>query len=183
MKHFKLITTIFLSAIILAACSGNSDVNAVKDSAIENTSTLGGTVSGGDASFSCKIDGKDFSGTGNDQLANAAFMEQGGSLKFVLMPIVSGQKGIPQQMNFSVADKGTTIVHGSDNPDYSVVYSEANAVDNNYTCKEMTVRITSSGASRVTGTFSGTLIEPKTDREVPVTDGKFDIPYSSYSKK
>jgi hypothetical protein len=107
---------------------------------------------------------------------------QGGRLNFVLMPIIAGQKGIPQQMNFFVADKGITIVHGTDNHDYSVVYSEANAMDNNYTCKEMTVTITSSGKSRVTGTFSGTLIEPKTGRNVPVTDCKFDIPYSTYSK-
>lgn len=47
----------------------------------------------------------------------------------------------------------------------------------------MTVTITSSGTSRFTGTFSGALIEPKTDREVPVTDGKFDIPFSSLSEK
>ncbi len=97
--------------------------------------------------------------------------------------VVSGQKGVPAQLSFFVADKGVTNIHGTDDPNHSAMYSEANAIDNDYQCKEMTVTITSSGASRVTGTFSGTLTEPKTDRDVPVKDGRFDIPYSSYSKK
>ncbi len=88
---------------------------------------------------------------------------------------------MPGGFGFEVPDKGTTTIRGVENPDYSIGYTPANTRDN-YECKEMTVTINSSG-TRVTGTFSGALIEPKTDRDVPVTDGKFDIPYSSYSKK
>ena len=64
-----------------------------------------------------------------------------------------------------------------------LLITQENTLDNDYQSKELMVTITSSGTSRVTGTFSGTLTEPKTDRVVPVTDGKFDIPYSSYGKK
>ena len=137
----------------------------------------------GDAGFSCKIDGKDFSGKGTDQIGNAAYTTATGIISFVLMPIVAGQKGVPAQLAFKVANKGITSIHGTDNPAYSVRYTPTNTLDNDYQCKEITVTITSSGTSRVTGTFSGTLIEWKTERDVPVTDGKFDIPYSSYSKK
>jgi len=137
----------------------------------------------GDAGFSCKIDGKDFSGKGTDQIGNAAYTTATGIISFVLMPIVAGQKGVPAQLAFKVANKGITSIHGTDNPAYSVRYTPTNTLDNDYQCKEITVTITSSGTSRVTGKFSGTLIEWKTERDVQVTDGKFDIPYSSYSKK
>ncbi|MDQ2862693.1 MAG: hypothetical protein M3R50_03410 [Bacteroidota bacterium] len=46
----------------------------------------------------------------------------------------------------------------------------------------MTVNITSSGGARFAGTFSGTMIEPNTNREVAVTDGKFDLPIVSPDK-
>ncbi|HVM86929.1 MAG TPA: hypothetical protein VMT76_01990 [Puia sp.] len=45
------------------------------------------------------------------------------------------------------------------------------------------VTITSSDASGVKGTFSGTLRNEKDDKDVTVTDGRFDLPYSSYSQK
>jgi hypothetical protein len=136
-----------------------------------------------DARFSCKIDGKDFSGKGTDEIGNAAYANKPGIISFVLTPIVAGQTGVPAQLAFKVANKGTTTIHGKNNPNNSVRYTPPNTLDNDYQCKEITVTITSSGTSRVTGTFSGTLIEWKTERDVPVTNGKFDIPYSSYSKK
>jgi hypothetical protein len=92
------------------------------------------------------------------------------------------QQGVPPQFNFFVTDHGTITIHASNNGDYAAKYSPG-GIDNDYKCKEITVNITSSGGSRVKGTFSGTLIDPKTDKEIPVTDGKFDIPYSPYSKK
>ena len=188
MQQVKSFSIIIFSACLFFACSGNNTANAGKDSTSTSLQTNASASSNtkastGDASFSCKIDGKDFSGKGTDQMANAALVTTLGIINFILSPIVPGQNGIPAQFAFYVADKGTTSIHGTDNPNYSVHYTQANTVDNAYQCKEMTVTITSSGGSRVTGTFSGTLIEPKTDREVAVTDGKFDIPYSSYSKK
>jgi hypothetical protein len=115
---------IFLSlAFSLLSCKGNSQGNKKN----ENTST-------GNASFSCKVHGKDFSGKGTDQITNAAFVHAPGIIYFTLSPILAGRSGPPYGFGFE-------------------------------------------------GTFSDTLIEPKTGRNVPVTDGKFDIPYSTYSKK
>lgn len=184
MKNVRLWSVMLVASYTLLACSSNSSTSTAKEeSSNAAPDNAGGASSKGDANFSCKIDGKDFSGKGTDQMSNAAMMTDRGIISFILSPIVAGQNGIPAQFAFHVAYKGTTTIHGTDNPNYSAIYSPANTTDNNYQCKEMTVTITSSGTSRVTGTFSGTLLEWKTDRVVQVTDGKFDIPYSSYSKK
>jgi hypothetical protein len=161
MKHLKFTTSIFFSAMLFAACFS---ANAA-----------------GDASFSCKIDGKDFSGKGNSSYANVAIVTRPGLINFVLVPMEK-QQGVPPQFNFFVADHGVTTIHAANNGDFAAKYSPG-GIDNDYKCKEIAVNITSSGASRVTGTFLGTLIDPKTNKEVAVTDGKFDMPYSPYSKK
>jgi hypothetical protein len=174
MKELKGFMLLILTiSCLFYSCIGNNIASVSKDNSASSSTGNSFATSTGDASFSCKIDGKDFSGKGTDEFGNAAYATVPGIINFVLMPIVAGQNGVPAQLAFHVAD----------NPDYSVRYSESNSIDNDYQCKEITVTITSSGTSRVTGTFSGTLIAPKTDRDVPVTDGKFDIPYSSYSKK
>ncbi len=189
MRYFKLIIAVFFSVILFLSCSGKNSVNASADDISATSPETGVSASSntraskGDASFSCKIDGKEFSGKGTDEIGNAAYITRPGIINFVLTPILAGQTGVPAQLAFHVADKGITTIRGTDNADYSVRYTPENTIDNDYQCKEITVMIASSGTSKVTGTFSGTLIEPKTDRIVPVTDGKFDIPYSSYSKK
>ncbi|MEP6950124.1 MAG: hypothetical protein ABI863_12645 [Ginsengibacter sp.] len=161
----------------------NKDSTSSPTSSTENPSEN----STGDASFSCKIDGKDFSGNGTDQILNAASLHAPGIIYFNLSSKFTGDVSADMRcggFGFEVPDKGTTIVRGVEVPAYSIGYTPpGSAATVNYECKEMTVTITSSGGSRVTGTFSGTMIEPKTNREVPVTDGKFNIPYSSLSKK
>ena len=81
MKYLKLITSIFFSAILFIAFSGNCPVNAGK----ENSPSVSGspTTSVGDASFSCKIDGKDFSGKGTDEFGNAAYATESGIISYV----------------------------------------------------------------------------------------------------
>ena len=143
------------------------------------------SLSSSDASFSCKIDGKDFSGKGTDQYVNAASVHAPGIIYFTLSSHFTGDVGADMRaggFGFEVPDKGTTVIRGEENPDYSIGYSLPNDPTHTYRCKAMTVTVNSSG-TRVTGTFSGTLIEPKTGRNVPVTDGKFDLPYSTLSAK
>lgn len=189
MKHLSIIILSIFSLIIYSCGSHNSSpasntadtttANAANASASSNT-----TSSTGDASFSCKIDGKDFSGKGTDQIVNAATVHAPGIIYFSLSPNFSGDPGADMRaggLGFEVPDKGTTVIRGVEDPRYSIGYNLPNDLTNTYRCKEMTITINSSG-TRVTGTFSGILIEPKTDREVPVTNGKFDIPYSTYSK-
>ncbi|HEY5408085.1 MAG TPA: hypothetical protein VIJ92_13405 [Ginsengibacter sp.] len=178
MKKLKQLSVIIF-LFYLCSCNNSSSASGNQAHATTTSTTA---ATGGDASFSCKIDGKDFSGMGTDQMANATMVTTPGIISFILSPVVAGQEGLPAQFAFHVADKGTTTIHGTDNPNYSTRYTPANSTANDE-CKDMIIIITSSGTSRVTGTFSGTLTEPGTDRTVPVTDGKFDIPYSSYSKK
>lgn len=176
-----------LASLLCFSCKGNnSKATAGKESADGNTATAT-TSSTGNASFSCKIDGKDFSGNGTDQILNAASVHAPGVIYFGLSSKFTGDVSADMRcggFGFEVPDKGTTVVRGVEVPAYSIGYTPPGSPPTvNYSCKEMTVTITSSGGSRVAGTFSGTMIEPKTDREVPVTDGKFDIPYSTLGKQ
>ena len=188
MKHLKLFSVILVSSFLLYSCSGNTNANGVKDNssaASANSTNSGASTSTDDASFSYKIDGKDFSGKGTDQIMNAASVHAPGIIYFTLSSGFSGDIAADLKaggLGFEVPDKGTTVIRGVENPNYNIAYGLPNDPTNTYDCKEMTVTINSSG-TRVTGTFSETLIEPKTGRDVPVTDGKFDIPYSTLSKK
>lgn len=186
MKFNNRLALLFIAASF-GACSGNSAVKednggvAVTNS--DNSKTP--SSSSGDASFSCKMDGKDYSGKGTDQIINAASVHAPGIIYFGLSSSYTGDVGADMRaggFGFEVPDKGTTVIRGVENPDYSIAYNPPNEPTKTSICKEMTVTINSSG-TRVTGTFSGTLIEPKTGKEVVVTDGKFDIPYSSLTQK
>ena len=119
MKKLKQLTVIIL---LVQIYSCNNSTSASGNPALQLTEATT-TSAGGDASFSCKIDGKDFSGQGADQFGDAAFVTTPGTINFVLMPIVAGKKGVPAQFAFTVADKGTTTIHGTDNPNYSAHYS------------------------------------------------------------
>ena len=181
---FKRAAFVFITAGF-SACSGN---HAAKpddgDKPVATTVSLKTQPSSGDASFSCTIDGKIFSGKGTDQIVNAASVHAPGIMYFGLSPTYSGEIGADLRaggMGFEVPDKGTTVIRGEENPDYSIAYNLPNDPTHTYRCKEMTLTISSSG-TRVSGIFSGTLIEPKTGRDIPVRDGKFDLPYSTLGK-
>ncbi len=185
MKQIKKILLITLSvSSLLYSCSGNSNASINNDSTSSSTEDLPENSTGA-ASFSCKIDGKDFLGNGSDNLSNAAFKTNPGIINFTLVKIDKTQKGIPEQFSFTVADHGTTTMHNSnstDNGSFSAKYSPRDYNDA-FGFSEVTVNITSSDASGIKGTFSGTLFDPQNKKEIPVTDGKFDLPWSSYSKK
>ncbi|HEV8082325.1 MAG TPA: hypothetical protein VGP55_03945 [Chitinophagaceae bacterium] len=101
MKQIKKMLLITLSASsLLYSCSGNNNAAINKDSTSSPTSSTENSSenSSGDASFSCKIDGKDFSGKGNaDNLA--AFKSGSGVVTFVLAHIEPNQQGIPEQLH------------------------------------------------------------------------------------
>lgn len=186
----KQLVVIFSAGTLFFSCNGNQNAANVKDSSksISAPSTESAAAnSTGNASFSCKVDGKDFSGNGTDQILNAASVHAPGIIYFGLSSKFTGDVSGDMRcggFGFEVPDKGTTIVRGVEVPAYSIGYTPPGLPPTvNYSCKEMTITITASGGSRVAGTFSGTMIEPKTDREVPVTDGKFDIPYSTLGKQ
>ncbi len=138
--------------------------------------------SNADASFSCILDGKEFSGKGTDQNINAAFHltgEDKGQIFFRL----SDMNDIGDKLFFQVpAKEGSTT--------FSVTL--ANSYDGystsdfaTYIDDPVTVTINSISSSRVSGTFSGKYTLQKgsgtssSKQTIEVTDGKFDIPFST----
>jgi hypothetical protein len=181
MKFLPLTICLF-SVVLFGACSGNT--------ATTNGNGLTAAISGNgntdaEASWSCKVDGKDISGKGSDLYINVGTVHAPGILYFTLSTNHTGDLAKDLRVGgfgFEVPDHGTTVIRGVENPDFSIAYSTANDPNSTYACKEITLTISTS-ATRVKGTFSGTIIEPKTSREVPVTEGKFDIPLFPLSKK
>ncbi len=184
MKYLKLFAFHFI-AVSFAACSDNHAAKENNGSvAVASPDASKPSSSSGDASFSCKVDGKDLSGKGTDQIVNAVMVHAPGILFINLSPNPGGDATADIHaggFGFEIPDKGTIVIRGVENPAYSVGYNPPSDPTNTYSCKEMTVTINSS-ATRVTGTFSGTLIDLKASRDVPVTDGKFDLPYSTLPK-
>ncbi|MEO7045018.1 MAG: hypothetical protein ABI091_06890 [Ferruginibacter sp.] len=187
MNHLKLLAGIIFSSCLLYACSGNSTSNAGKDSSVssENVSVN----SSGDASFSYKIDGKTYSGKGTDEYFNCIYKKPNNIIHFILCPIDLKEKW-PPQFSFGVADNGTTIIRQDDMDKLSsgsdVKYfanitfpSQDNSGHHYEYNAPITVILTAVSASKVSGTFSGTLIDPDTKKLIPLTDGVFDLPYST----
>ncbi len=174
---------IFIIALlvsILPACSGNSDVAVVK----ENISSVGPntTSSGDDAGFSCKLGGKIISGSGTDQNINAAFHLSGDDKGQIFFRL-SDMNNPGNKLQIEVPGKvGSTTLTVSPTASYSGYTTSDYA---NYLDNPLTVTVSSISTSRVSGTFSGTYTLQKgsgdsnTKQKIDVTDGKFDIPFST----
>ena len=177
----QLIVVISAVSVFMFSCNGNKNTAATTANSSSTESASANAT--GDASYSYTVDGKSFSGSGTNQFVNAAVVHVPGIIYFNLAPVVPGTTTPGYGFSFKVADKGTTSVKGDESNDYDITYTPANAGINSFKCKEMTVIITASDGKRVAGTFSGTMLEPNTERVVAVTDGKFDIPYSTADKQ
>ena len=148
-----------------------------------NTSASGTSATDGDASFSCMLDGKEFSGKGTDQNANAAFHLAGtnkGLISFKLADL--SNKGVYENyLMFRVPGKegSTTLRVMGNNDQYGYIFKR----DINYNDNPVTVTITSLSPTRVSGTFSGTFTRAVSGYDakqtIQVTNGKFDIPFST----
>lgn len=134
-----------------------------------------------EASFSCKINGTPFSSTGSDGMANAAFKTASDVISFSLVSMDPQYKGkVPPQFQFTVPPSGTCQFNSSHvGAKYSAQFSPAGYVDA-YNAESGSATITSISATRITGTFSG--IFSGMGKTFKVTDGKFDLPVSKYSK-
>ena len=194
MQHLKSFSAILLSSFLLFSCSGNTNSNTGKGS--DSVASSGTTASTSDASFSYKIDGKLFSGKGNDNNFNIAFKKPKNVVHFIFTDIDPNLKKAPPQFAFSVAGNGTTIIVKDDmdrlssgnNVKYFASFSipgGGNGEVPRYEFNDastVTVTITSNTSSRLKGTFSGNLLNPDTQKVAQLTDGSFDIPFSSTSK-
>src|SRR5664279_4273466 len=125
MKHLSIIILSIFSFTIYSCGSHNAvlagntgDSTTANEANASASSNTKGTT--GDASFSCKIDGKYFSGKGTDQIVNAASVHAPGIIYFSLSSGFSGDPSADLRaggLGFEVPDKGTTVIHGVENPD------------------------------------------------------------------
>jgi ABC-type phosphate transport system substrate-binding protein len=166
-------------AAALCSCSGAGGSSQASAAAPQASKSAPSSALA--ARFSYTIDGTTFSDTATDDFANAIYRRDPGVINFTLMPTRTTTPGIPAQISFTVADHGTTTVHGPQEGPYAAsIQGGAYASHENVA---MTVTITDSNASHVAGTFSGTLKELNTEKVLPVTGGTFDLPYSPHSHK
>jgi hypothetical protein len=193
MKYLKLLAAIITSSCLLLACSGNSSSSKSNDPTPGNAATSG---SSSDASFSATIDGTPVSGNEIDEMqtTNTAFIypPQNNKPQTVLFLLYSTKKGDDYySFRFSLPDK-EGVYHatkGTYNESHSSVRLDFNlkSADNyaRYNEDSVTVTIDKITSSRISGTFSGALTLSDDTRSKPyksqviVTDGKFDIPFST----
>jgi hypothetical protein len=134
-----------------------------------------------EASFSCQINEIPFHSEGTDGMANAAFKTAADMITFSLVSMDAQFKGkIPPQLSLTIAPSGTCHFKSDDaNNKYNAKYSPANATDA-YNAESGSATVTSISASRIQGTFSG--VFTGMGKIFKVTNGKFDLPASRYSK-
>jgi hypothetical protein len=140
------------------------------------------SISTSDASFSCKLDGKEFSGKGTDQNINAAFHLTGNNKGQIFFRL-SDMNNIGDKMMFQVpAKEGSTTFKVTSTYSYGgyITSDFATYIDN-----PLTVTINSISSSGVSGTFSGKYTLQKgsgnsnSKQTIEVTEGRFNIPFST----
>ena len=194
-RHIKLFAAGFFSTLLLVACAGEKASNDSKhDNAVSSTnSTSSDSSIDTTASFSATLDGVKIAGNGVDELqqANAAFIypqanDKSKRLLFFLRSTKDGSDTKPDfSFRFSIPDKeGAFTKNIRDGQPYDITLDFLTGDLSRYWAQAVTVNLTSVTASRVEGTFSGkfTLSDdtPRgSKKEVTVSDGKFDIPYSA----
>jgi hypothetical protein len=184
MIQLKPLSPFLFAFAICTACNSAAGTDTAKDrpsgaspatSVASSADTKGS--SGGDASFSARIDGRVFSSTGTDQNTNAAFRLKG-TEKHVFFKLAN--KDDPsERLNFEVpAQQGSTTI------DPAIGYAGYIKGFVTYLDDAVIVKITSITATWVSGTFSGRYKAQKgspanTPPIIQITEGKFDIPFST----
>jgi len=194
MKYLKLLFAILLPCYLLCSCGSNTNTNAGKENVLAASSYT--NASSGNAVFSATIDGKSISGGKVDelQLTNTAFLYPDGDdkNKVLLFDLASDKNGDDYySLRFYVINKVDTQTitsnAGSERKyyvrlDFYLISADNFAI---YNGDSLIVTINKITSSRVTGTFSGVFTLSNDSRSKPykspivVTDGKFDIPFST----
>jgi len=194
MKYLKLFFAILLLCYLLCSCGSNTNTNAGKENVLAASSYT--YASSGNAVFSATIDGKSISGGKVDelQLTNTAFLYPDGDDKnnVLLFDLASDKNGDDYySLRFYVINKEDTQTitsnAGSERKYYVRLDFYLRSADNFaiYNGDSLIVTINKITSSRVTGTFSGVFTLSNDSRSKPykspivVTDGKFDIPFST----
>lgn len=197
MKCLNLFSLILFSFCLLLACSGNNSSPAGQDS-VTDKSTSSEKSSPGNAHFSCVVDGQPVSGgitddglqQTNGYQSNVAYIvdvDQGKELLFYLSdPKSTSSQGV-HILRFAVPNKTGTSSFGHDEDGWGIEADIKTDKDHQatYFSDSFTINIASLSATRVGGTFSGKFklreeaLGPDYKKEIEVTDGTFDIPFST----
>lgn len=196
MKYLKFFIAIIAASIFLFSCnSSNSNTSDKSASATTSSSANSSSSTGDGGSFSYKIDGKEISGSGQDQFGftNCITFHSKDTIEFTFAD-QSGKSAVTPQFAFMIAANGTTKItqddmerkHSGNNITYYAEFTsyQPDKIPNYSFHSGITVIITSNNGSGVTGTFSGELIDNNNnlDKVVQLTDGKFDLPVCSHPK-
>ncbi|MBS1730453.1 MAG: hypothetical protein JSS67_06710 [Bacteroidetes bacterium] len=177
----------FFSIATFTACNSNDSKSSGNAGNSESASSKNSSAQG---SFSATIDGEAISGGAIDelQLENTAFIypTADNSGKRLLFFLHSDKKGdMAYSFRFSVPDKtGAFTKKDRDNQPFDITLDFLGGDNSRYGAEDVTVNIISVNDKNITGTFSGKFLlgvdTPNgTKKEVTVTDGKFDIPFST----
>ena len=191
LQRFKLFAVVFSSICLLVACSRNNAIHESNTASSKNpaSSNASGNIK---SSFSATLDGVETTGKGVDelQLMNTAFIypqsDNSNRLLFFLKTTKSGSDTKPDySFRFSIPDKeGVFTKNIRDGQPYDITLDFLTGDLSRYWSQAVTVNLTSITASRIQGTFSGKFVlsddTPRGNKkEVTVSDGKFDIPFST----
>ena len=177
-----------LSGFLITSCGSD---NASITGKTNNTGNSASPAEG-NASFSYKIGGQLYSWSGKDLFANQATIDSKNEVFFTLMSNDPAEKN-PPQFGFGVAAVGSTVINwenmdrfkssgsngGNHFANFRLSYPNENAKYPDYEfgrTSTVTVVILSKSETRVTGTFSGELVNVATQKPASLTDGKFDLP-------
>lgn len=185
MKQIKSFSAVTILVALLFSCNGNKSSNIKTANASEPFASATGK-----ASFSANIDREAISGGAIDdmQLQNTAFIypTADSSGKKLLFFLHSDKKGdMAWSFRFSIPDKtGPFIKKDRDDQPFDITLDFLGGDNSRYGAEDVTVNIISVTSSMVTGTFSGKFLlgvdTPNgIKKEVTVTDGKFDVPFST----
>jgi hypothetical protein len=179
------IIALALTGFIITSC-GSHNASATGNTADATPSAKE------NATFSYKIDGQVYSWTGNDPYANRATIDSNNEVFFTLMSDDPAEKN-PPQFGFGVNATGSTTINwenmdrfkssgsngGNRFANFRLSYPNENAKYPDYEfghTSTVTAVITAKSETRITGTFSGELVNVATQKPSQLTDGKFDLP-------
>jgi hypothetical protein len=183
-NHLSIIA-LALSGFMITSC-GSSNASATGNIADAAPSAKENST------FSYKIDGQLYSWTGNDPYANQATINSNNEVFFTLMSNDPAEKN-PPQFGFGITAGGSTTINwenmdrfkssgsngGNHFANFRLSYPNENAKYPDYEfgrTSTVTVAIISKSETRITGTFSGELVNVATQKPSQLTDGKFDLP-------
>jgi hypothetical protein len=191
-SHFFLL---FLSSSLFLGCKNKNGGSAPGDDGTPAKETAGANASG-NAGFSAIIDGQAITGKGTDelQLKNTAFIypAQDKNDKYLLFDLLTDKKGDDfygfrlytpdKEGTFTVEDAKKNGYRCSVRLDFNLRSVDNFAI---YTGDSVTVTISTITSSGISGTFTGEFKLSDLSRSKPyknqisVTDGKFNIPFST----